>query len=134
MPPPPLSSPSSPAPQADLALQKENSEARAAGRDITYIYRHLYLPQKGMFCGLEEDLKLGQFKDVSHALFCLQVAGRGQPSRGGSQPAGPSPLAGAECVRSALCQRMLGGPAKSSPLQAQQPPRLPGPALLLGHS
>ena len=57
--PPPCSHP-----QVDQDLQKANAEARAAGKDITYIYRTLYLPEKGMFAGLEEDLHLGTYLEV----------------------------------------------------------------------
>lgn len=35
----------------------------AAGKPLEYFYRHLYLPELGMFRTLPEDLQLGKFQD-----------------------------------------------------------------------
>ena len=36
------------------SCRKENEEARANGKPIKFMYRHLYCPEKGMFCSLPE--------------------------------------------------------------------------------
>ena len=42
--------------QEDDAFRKLNDEARTAGKPIKYMYRHLYCPDKGMFCSLPESM------------------------------------------------------------------------------
>uniref|UniRef100_A0A383WCP9 Cytosine-specific methyltransferase n=1 Tax=Tetradesmus obliquus TaxID=3088 RepID=A0A383WCP9_TETOB len=48
----------------DEALRARNAAAKAEGRPLEYFYRHLYLPQQGMFRALpeEQDLQLGTYQ------------------------------------------------------------------------
>ena len=47
--------------------RKDNEEARANGKPIKYMYRHLYCPEKGMFCSLPESTVniTGKYCEVS---------------------------------------------------------------------
>lgn len=48
---------------------KRNDKHREAGEPLEYVYRHLYLPHKGMFCKVPEELldcSQGAFVEVRH--------------------------------------------------------------------
>jgi hypothetical protein len=38
------------------ASRKQNEEAKAAGNQVKYFYRHLYCPEKGMFCTIPDSM------------------------------------------------------------------------------
>ncbi|KAF8055388.1 MET1B [Scenedesmus sp. PABB004] len=48
----------------DEALRKRNAAAKAAGKPLEYFYRHLYLPQQGMFAAAPADLGVGQYREA----------------------------------------------------------------------
>lgn len=49
----------------------------SAGKPLEYFYRHLYLPQAGMFRALPEDLGLGAYVDPPPAPVALGYADNG---------------------------------------------------------
>lgn len=49
----------------------------SAGKPLEYFYRHLYLPQAGMFRALPEDLGLGAFVEPPPAPVALGYADNG---------------------------------------------------------
>lgn len=53
--------------------RKRNEEARAAGQPMQYIFRHLYRPDKGMFCSVPESMAKpsGKYAQVRRGLLSV---------------------------------------------------------------
>lgn len=50
---------------------------RFAGKPLEYFYRHLYLPEQGMFRALPDDLKLGTYREQPAAPVELGMVEKG---------------------------------------------------------
>ncbi len=57
--------------QIPLSLHRKlNDEARTTGAPVKYMYRHLYCPDKGMFCSIPDNMVdvSGQYCEVRRTI------------------------------------------------------------------